>query len=142
MEGINSRMDGLQAAVLQVKMKYINDWTEQRIRHGVEFNQLLTDRFNGDVPKIRGGCRHVFHLYVIRVNERSNLQKHLQAAGISTAIHYPMALPYLDAYGHLGHQPADFPIAYKCQGEVLSLPIYPELTDTMREQVVEAIREY
>jgi len=142
MEGINSRMDGLQAAVLQVKMKYINDWTEQRIRHGVKYNQLLVDNFNGSAPKIREGCKHVFHLYVIRVKERSNLQKHLQTKDISTAIHYPMALPYLDAYCHLGHQPADFPITYEYQSEVLSLPIYPELTDTMREYVVETIRKY
>ena len=72
-------------------------------------------------------ARHVYHLFVIRIAGRDTIQAALKQRGIATGIHYPIALPFLEAYGHLGHCPADFPVAYQCAAEILSLPMYPEL---------------
>ena len=128
-EGINSRLDGLQAAILSVKLKYIHNWTELRIQHAATYSNLLSNASDIIKPLTYKEAKHVFHLYVIRTDNRDELQNHLKENGISTGIHYPTALPYLKAYEYLGHSPDDFPTAYKYPREILSLPMYPELAE-------------
>ena len=125
-EGINSRLDGMQAAIILEKMKFINQWTEKRIKCASNYHELLTNA-NIVLPSIHPLAKHVFHLFVIRSKDRNKVQKHLHENGISTGIHYPTALPFLEAYSYLGHTPDDFPVAYDYSKKILSLPIYPEL---------------
>ncbi len=141
-EGINSRLDGIQAAVLQVKLRHIDDWNKARNRHALQYNRLLAGLADVACPKLRPDTHHIFHLYVIRASRRDELAAFLKARGISTGIHYPTALPFMPAYRYLGHRPEDFPRAYACQGEILSLPMYPELEDEQIAHVAEAIRDF
>ena len=138
-EGINSRLDGLQAAILSVKLKYIHEWTDLRIQHAATYNDLLSGMENILTPDTHKDAKHVFHLYVIRTQQRNDLQNYLKENGISTGIHYPTALPYLKAYDYLGYVPEDLPVAYKCPQEILSLPMYPELTTDMLDYIVNKI---
>tara|TARA_Y100001935_G_C17311792_1_gene517207 strand:- start:17429 stop:18541 length:1113 start_codon:yes stop_codon:yes gene_type:complete len=139
-EGINSRLDGLQAAILSVKLKYINDWTNTRIQIAKNYNNLLKDEKNIITPLINNKAKHVYHLYVIRSDQRDYLIDKLTQEQISTGIHYPKALPYLEAYNYLKHLPKHFPIAHKYQSKILSLPIYPELTYKKQLFVIEQIK--
>ena len=139
-EGINSRLDGLQAAILSIKLKYIHNWTEFRIHHAATYNELLSSSENIVTPLTHEDAKHVFHLYVIRTDKRVELRSHLKQSGVSTGIHYPTALPFLKAYEHLGHVPADFPVAYEYTGNILSLPMFPELTVEAIQKVVSHIK--
>ncbi len=141
-EGINSRMDGLQAAILSAKLPHILEWNEKRYRNALLYNELLADVEGVTIPKIRQTASHVFHLYVIRTEERDELQNHLKEHGISTGIHYPTALPFLQAYNYLGNKPEEFPVAYQYQDEILSLPMYPELSGSSITFVADKIREF
>jgi dTDP-4-amino-4,6-dideoxygalactose transaminase len=127
MEGINSRMDGLQAAILRVKLPRLSAWTEARRQAAARYNELL--RGVGDIltPAVASGRDHVYHLYVIRTGRRDALKAYLAEAGIATVLNYPKALPFYPAYAYLGHEPGDFPAAYANQSRILSLPIYPEM---------------
>jgi dTDP-4-amino-4,6-dideoxygalactose transaminase len=128
-EGINSRLDGLQGAILSVKLKYLEDWTSKRRDVAFRYDEELAN-FRGVIcPVVDSGNRHVYHLYVIRVKNRKIVQKYLKEQDIDTGIHYPIALPNLQAYRYLGHKPEDFPVASAYSNEILSLPIYPELTE-------------
>lgn len=128
-EGINSRLDGLQAAILSAKLPHILEWTEKRIQLAAKYNQLLAGVEQITLPKVRPNSVHTFHLFVIRTSKRDELKSFLQERGIETAIHYPSALPYLKAYQYLGHTPSDFPVASSYQSQILSLPLFPEMTD-------------
>jgi dTDP-4-amino-4,6-dideoxygalactose transaminase len=128
-EGVNSRLDGLQAAVLNVKLRHIEDWTERRRANAALYNEAL--KGSGVVtPRELADVRAVYHLYIVRVpnGRREALAEYLKAKGIQTGIHYPIALPYLNAYRYLGHTDADFPESLQASGEILSLPMFPELT--------------
>jgi dTDP-4-amino-4,6-dideoxygalactose transaminase len=142
MEGINSRLDGLQAAILNAKLPHLKRWTEARRRIAARYNELL--RGVGDIvtPAVAPGRDHVYHLYVIRTAERDALRKHLTDAGIATVLNYPKALPFYPAYAYLGHQPADFPLAFANQSRILSLPIYPEMSDEMIRHVAKTIASF
>ena len=142
MEGTNSRMDGLQAAILGVKLKYIDRWNEARHNNALIYNRLLLDITQTTTPKIRNNSFHVFHLYVIRVEKRDELAIFLKSKGIDTGIHYPTALPFMPAYSYLGHKHSDFPVAYQVQNEILSLPMFPELNDDQINYVASSIREF
>jgi dTDP-4-amino-4,6-dideoxygalactose transaminase len=126
-EGINSRMDGIQAAILSVKLKYLDGWLENRRKAADLYNEYLKDVKGVITPYVPEEMRHVYHLYVIRVQNRGNIQNELKEAGIATGIHYPIALPSLQAYKYLGMTQADYPVASKYANEILSLPMYPEL---------------
>ena len=139
-EGINSRLDGLQAAILSVKLKYIHHWTALRIRHASTYNELLSDAEDIVTPLTHKDAKHVFHLYVIRTENRDELQSLFNANGISSEIHYPTALPFLKAYAYLGHKPEDFPVAHRFTSQILSLPMYPELTDDIQLRVADVIK--
>ncbi len=138
-EGVNSRLDGFQAAVLSVKLRHLEAWTEKRIAAAARLSAGLADVCV--TPAVHPDVRHVFHLYVVRVANRDEVRKHLQAAGIATGIHYQKALPYVAAYERLGHRPGDFPIAYRFQDEILSLPMHGDLTPAQIDLVIAKMRE-
>ncbi len=142
MEGINSRMDGLQGAVLNVKLPRLAAWTQARRRVAARYDELLEGVGDIVTPKIAPDRDHVYHLYVIRTEKRDALKKHLADAGIATVLNYPKALPFYPAYSYLKHRPEDFPVAYANQSRILSLPIFPEMTDEMIEYVVTQIRAF
>lgn len=127
-EGINSRMDGLQAAILSAKLPHILEWTASRIEKAKWYESTLKEIPQIVLPSVRPNSKHTFHLYVIRAQRRDELANYLKENGIETAIHYPTPLPLLPAYAERGYTEEQFPIASKCQHEILSLPIYPELT--------------
>ena len=141
-EGINSRLDGLQAAILSAKLPHILDWTAARIRCADTYDKLLNGISSIVTPKRRENTKHSFHLYVIRAENRDDLAQHLKACNIETAIHYPTALPNLKAYAYLGHGPDDFPVATAYQSQILSLPIYPELSRSQIEYVGDCIKSF
>ena len=141
-EGINSRLDGIQAAILSVKLKYIKDWTSARINHAEKYSKLLSPIETVVTPTVRKHAKHVFHLYVIRAQNRDELQSYLKTHGVSTGIHYPTPLPFLKSYEYLSHLPDDFPVAYKYQNEILSLPMYPEMRDDDIYRIVEIISSF
>ncbi|MDW8225408.1 MAG: DegT/DnrJ/EryC1/StrS family aminotransferase [Bacteroidota bacterium] len=122
-EGINSRLDGLQAAILSVKLPYVHRWNQQRAEHAQCYAELLADVEELVLPRVRPNCTHVFHLFVIRTRCRDELQKFLAERGIQTQLHYPRALPFVPAYQRFRHRPEDFPIAWQYQQELLSLPL-------------------
>jgi len=140
MEGFNSRMDGFQAAVLSVKLRHLEAWTEARIAAAKRYTEGLKDVCV--VPQVHPDARHVFHLYVVRVANRDELRKNLQEAGVPTGIHYAKALPYVAAYESLGHKPEEFPNAYRFQDEIVSLPIHGDLTDDQIDIVIEEVRKH
>jgi len=131
-EGRNSRMDSIQAAALSTKLTYLPAWTERRIQNALAYTQAL-ENTEIHTPKTRMNSKHVFHLYVIRTQNRDALQKKLQEKGVQTAIHYPSALPFLPCYAQLGFTEKDFPVSWQFQKETLSLPMYAELT---AEQII------
>ena len=142
MEGINSRLDSLQAAILSAKLPHVADWNAARRKVAAKYQELLSGIDGVSLPKVMPGATHVFHLYVIRARERNRLKSFLQEKGIQTAIHYPTALPLMKAYDYLGHKPEHFPMAAKFQSEILSLPIFPEMTDEQLVYVADMLREF
>lgn len=141
-EGVNSRLDGLQAAILGVKLKYLAQWTAKRKSIAAKYTELLTNSAIVSVPEERESGSHVWHLYVIKTEFRDELAKFLADRGISTVINYPTALPFLPAYSRLKHRSHHFPAAFKNQSRILSLPIYPEITDEMVSYVVKSILDF
>ena len=141
-EGINSRLDGLQAAILSVKLPLLTRWTTARQRIAARYNELLQHVEEITSPTVADGVEHVYHLYVIRTSQRDALMSFLRDRGVPTVLNYPTALPFLDAYRYLGHSPADFPVAYAHQSSILSLPIYPEMTDEMIVYVADQIKAF
>ncbi len=142
MEGINSRLDGIQAAILSAKLPHILDWTEKRINNSVIYNNLLIDNPHVVLPLVRPDSKHTFHLYVIKHEKRDALAEYLKEKGIETAIHYPVALPNMKAYQYLNHKKSDFPVSSANQDKILSLPMYPELTKEQIEYVCNCIKEF
>lgn len=136
--GRNSRMDGIQAAVLSVKLKHLDDWTEARRRNAAIYDELLQSAGFGP-PRERERSKHVYHLYVIRVDDRDKVIARLSEAGIETGIHYPTAIPFLEAYSDLGCTSQDVPVSHANMGSILSLPMYAELTGEMIEHVCETL---
>ncbi len=142
MEGINSRLDGLQASILSAKLRHLADWTKKRIQHAASYNKHLSPIKDICLPAQRPDTRHTWHLYVIRSKQRDKLASWLAEKGIETSIHYPTALPNLPAYKYLGHTPEDFPVASVLQDEILSLPMFPELTEESIVYIADAIRSF
>jgi len=138
-EGMNSRLDGLQAAILDVKLKYLDKWIERRRAIAKMYDTGLKDVVitSSALPEVR----HVYHLYVIRIRNRERVKELLAEKGIATGIHYPVPLPFLKAYSYLGHKPADFPVAYSIKDEILSLPIYGDMTDEQVEYVIASLKD-
>ena len=142
MEGINSRLDGIQAAVLKTKLPHILNWTAKRIKVSEKYNEMLQGVGDIITPLVRKNSKHSYHLYVIRSEYRDDLISFLSNVGVGTAIHYPTALPNLKAYKYLGYSKKDFPIASDYENKILSLPMFPEITDTQIEHVCNSIKSF
>ena len=142
MEGINSRMDGLQAALLTTKLRHIDEWTKSRQAVAARYDESLRGIGDLSLPTTRAGAQHVYHLYVVKTAYRDELKSFMGELGIQTAIHYPTALPLLPAYRHLGISPEMIPVAAQNQHRILSIPIFPEMTGEMIDYVVQAIRRF
>ncbi len=141
-EGINSRLDTIQSAILNVKLPHLQKWNEQRLKNSILYNQLLAAISEIVIPKIRPEAKHIFHLHVIRAEKRNELMDYLKKKGIQTQIHYPTILPLLPAYNYLNHKAEDFPIASSYQDSVLSLPMFPELKQEQICFVAETIKAF
>jgi dTDP-4-amino-4,6-dideoxygalactose transaminase len=141
-EGINSRMDGLQAAVLNIKLSKMDEWTDKRRKAAQYYNELLQSIPSVTLPIEKSGNKHVYHLYVIKVPNRDELKKFLEASDIQTVINYPKALPFYKAYDYLEHVPQDFPVAYENQSKIISLPIHPFVEEKEQEYVAEKIHGF
>jgi len=141
-EGVNSRLDGIQAAILDAKLNHLKDWLKRRNDNARLYNSKLEDIKEVIPPVIPDEWDHVFHLYVVRVKNREKIMDYLKGKDISVGIHYPIALPNLKAYKYLGHKPGDFPISSKLQDEILSLPMYPELSELQINYIVDAVRNF
>lgn len=142
MEGINSRLDGMQAAILNVKLPHILQWTENRIKNAKLYDEYLKDVTEVQLPKVRENTKHTYHLYIIKVEKREDLMKFLAKNGIETAIHYPVALPNMKAYERLGHTREEFPISSENESKILSIPMYPELQEEQIAYVASKIKEF
>jgi dTDP-4-amino-4,6-dideoxygalactose transaminase len=142
MEGINSRLDALQAAVLSAKLPHVHEWTRARQQVAAWYDHHLDGIPGISRPQVRDGATSVWHLYVIQHAERDALARHLGARDVQTAVHYPVALPLMPAYSARGYVAADFPRAAANQQRILSLPIYPEMTEAMVQYVADAVAEF
>jgi dTDP-4-amino-4,6-dideoxygalactose transaminase len=150
--GANSRLDSIQAAVLRVKMKHLPSWNENRRERARNYDQLLTGagltRTSGASPapvtllKTRPQAHHIFHQYVIRVEQRDKLRDFLKNRGIGTEIYYPVPLHLQQCLAFLGYAPGDLPEAERAAGDVLALPMFPELEQDEQRYVVETIAEF
>lgn len=139
--GYNRRLDTLQAAVLRVKLRHLDEWNEARRRYAHLYDQLLKDT-SVTPPFNLEHSEHVYHLYVVQSEHRDELQEWLGSKGIATGIHYPIPIHLQPAYAHLGHSEGDFPIAEAYARRTLSLPMFPELTKEQIKKVAEAIRQF
>jgi len=140
-EGINSRMDGLQAAILNVKLPHLNSWTDLRISNARLYEKYLKDFSELTLPKIRPESKHSFHVYCIKVENRDEVNAYINEKGVNTAIHYPTALPFMPCYKYLNHNEKDFPVAAQHHNKIISLPMYPELTEEDIKYISEVFKE-
>jgi dTDP-4-amino-4,6-dideoxygalactose transaminase len=136
--GYNFRLEGIQGAVLNVKLGHLDKWNDLRRAHAADYNELLAGS-SLTLPREMPYARHIYHLYVVQTEERDALQKRLNEAGVQTGIHYPIPIHLQPAYAFLGHQPGDFPEAERQAQRVLSLPMFPELTTEQIESVTKVI---
>lgn len=144
--GHNYRMEGIQGAVLGVKLNYLNAWTEARRRAAAKYNELLKRVDEIILPKEMPYAKHVYHLFVVQVNtdsaDRDNLAQYLNNKGVSTGLHYPVPLHLQECFSELGYNKGDFPESEKLAERSLSLPMYPELTDSQIEYICDSIKDY
>lgn len=139
-EGYNGRLDAIQAGLLQAKLPHLAKWNEQRREHAAEYNRLMAENDALICPFEPSWSRAVYHLYVIRTENRDFMIDHLKAVGIGTGIHYPVPLHMQRAYSWLNYRSSDLPIASRVAGEVLSLPMFPQLTAEQQAYVVQELR--
>jgi len=137
--GCNGRMDGFQGAILSVKIKYLEEWTRARIRNAQLYNELLDDIDDIIIPQKIDYCRHVYHIYAIRVTDRDRKLDSLAAQGINCGIHYPIPIHLQAAYEHLGYTRGAFPESEAAAESVLSLPMFPELTEKQIQYIADSL---
>lgn len=139
-EGVNSRLDGLQAAILRVKLPYLTAWNEARRQAAAWYDELLAGISGVTRLKTASQAQHVFHLYVVQVDYRDAVLDGLKAHGIEAGVHYPIPLHEQPAYSHLGIPPQALPVTHAAAGRILSLPLFPEITRAQVSRVVETLR--
>jgi dTDP-4-amino-4,6-dideoxygalactose transaminase len=142
---VTSRLDAIQAAVLRVKLRHVDAWSDARAQRAAVYDRLLRDAgLEGTVtlPYVVPGARHIFHQYVIRVPRRDALRASLRERGIGSEVYYPIPLHLQRCFADLGYRAGDLPETERAAREVLALPMYPELTDAQQERVVEAIASF
>ncbi|MBT4483359.1 MAG: transcriptional regulator, partial [Candidatus Latescibacteria bacterium] len=143
--GINSRLDALQAAVLQIKLKYLDTWSKARRTNASIYKRLFAEKGLSDqltTPIIPEGYSHIFNQFVVRANNRDSLREHLKKHNIGAEIYYPVPLHLQECFAYLGYKKGDMPVSEEAAETTLALPIYPELTDEMQEYVVETIAAF
>lgn len=143
--GYNSRLDEVQAAILRIKLNHLDDWTQSRRAAAERYDQLFRQAGLGDrvvTPTVAAGCTHVYHQYTIRAERREALQKHLEGCGIGTAVYYLLPLHLQPVFKELGYRPGDLPATEEACAQVLSLPIFPELTAEQQEYVVAQVHGF
>src|SRR5438876_1836247 len=141
-EGYNGRLDAIQAGLLLVKLAHLAKWNEQRRQRAAEYNRLLANAEDVTTPFEPSWSRAIYHLYVVRVEDQQGLIAHLKQADIHTGIHYPIPLHLQKAYKHMGYARGDFPKAEKVAAEIVSLPMFPQLTEQQQARVAEEIRNF
>jgi dTDP-4-amino-4,6-dideoxygalactose transaminase len=142
MVGTNSRLDALQAAVLRVKLPHLDAWAERRREHAALYDEMLRDVPGIETPRTSSGNFHVYNQYTLRVRGRDRLRDFLSEQGIGSGIYYPKALHLQDCFGGLGGREGDLPVAERLTQEVLSLPIFPELSVAQVSEVADAVRSF
>jgi dTDP-4-amino-4,6-dideoxygalactose transaminase len=140
LKGYNYRMDGIQGAILRVKLRYLDKWTEARRTHAALYDRLLTDA-GVKIPTVMPYSHHVYHVYAVRSHQRDTLQSKLTEQGVQTGIHYPIPVHLLPAYQDLGYKAGDFPNAEIVASEELSLPMYAELSKAQIIAVCESVKQ-
>lgn len=140
--GTNSRLDALQAAVLRTKLDHLDRWTEARRDHAGVYDEMLADLDEVRVPAVDPGNVHTYNQYTVRARDRDALREHLADRGIGSAVYYPAPLHLQPCFRELGYARGDFPVAERLCGEVLSLPVFPELGEDRARRVAEAVREF
>ena len=138
-KGFNYRMDGMQGAILRVKLRHLEAWTEARRARAADYSREFAGA-GVRTPIERPDCRHVYHVYAVRLSRRDSTRAALQAAEIQTGVHYPIPVHLQPAYADLGHAPGDFPVSERVAAEVLSLPLFPEMTTEQAVSVAAAVR--
>ncbi len=139
-EGYNGRLDAIQAGFLHVKLGHLAKWNDQRRAHAAEYKSLFENSTGVQTPLEPSWSRAVYHLYVVRVADREGLMSHLKNAGIGTGIHYPIPLHLQKAYGSLGYAPGDFPVCEAVAAQIVSLPMFPQLSTEQQARVVKEVR--
>jgi dTDP-4-amino-4,6-dideoxygalactose transaminase len=142
LEGYNGRLDAIQAGVLRIKLRRLEGWNEARRQNAKYYDELLSEIPGVTIPMQENGAVSVYHLYVILVDNRDDLQEFLSDKGIGTGLHYPLPLHVQKAYAHLGYKEGDFPVTESVASRLLSLPMFPELTKAQIEYVANAIKEF
>ncbi len=143
--GGNFRIDELQAAVLNIKLKHLDDWSAGRQRNAAYYDAAFARARLGDAvvtPVAQAGARHIYNQYVIRVSERDGLRQHLAGAGVGTEIYYPVPLHVQQCFAYLGGRQGDFPVSERAAAQTLALPIFPELVEAQLQYVVDSIAAY
>jgi dTDP-4-amino-4,6-dideoxygalactose transaminase len=141
-EGYNGRLDAIQAALLHVKLSHLANWNTQRRERAAEYKHLLSNDKTLIIPHEPAWSRAVYHLYVVRTQHREAMMHYLRHAGIDTSIHYPVPLHMQTAYKLLSYSPEDFPVAFRVSREILSLPMFPQLTQSQQSRVAAAIAAF
>jgi len=141
-EGYNGRLDSLQAGILSVKLRHLADWTRKRQEVARRYHDLFSNPKGVTLPHEPESSRAVYHLYVVRVRDREGMQKHLSEAKIDTGIHYPVPLHMQKAYANYGYKLGDFPVTERIAAEIVSLPMFPQLTEKQQRRVVENVKEF
>ena len=141
-EGINSRMDGLQASILCAKLPYILNWTEMRIKNAFLYNKYLSSIKEIELPRVKENTKHTFHLYVIKAERRDELKSYLQENGVQSVINYPVPLPFMPAYAYLNIDRVEYSQVEINQSKILSLPIFPEIKEEQIEYIAKIIKNF
>lgn len=139
--GFNSRLDTLQAVVLRAKLRHLHRWNDDRRRAARRYDELLVDLPGLGLPSTLAGNEHVWHLYVVRVPRRDEVLASLRASGIGAGVHYPLPVHLQGGFRHLDHSPGSFPVAEQAATQILSLPLFPGITETQQARVAEALRQ-
>ena len=141
-EGYNGRLDAIQTGILRVKLKHLSDWNEKRRQKAYRYNEMFGQIDSLILPYEPSRTKGVYHLYIVRVQKREELQKYLSERGVATGLHYPIPLHLQKAYGGLGHIEGSFPVTEKVGKEILSLPMFPQITEDQQDEVVNRIKEF
>jgi dTDP-4-amino-4,6-dideoxygalactose transaminase len=141
LKGFNYRMEGVQGAILRVKLRYLEQWTDARIAHAARYAELLAGS-GLTLPYVQSDTKHVYHVYAVLSERRRELMDFLNARGVQTGIHYPYPVHLLPGYADLGYRAGDFPVSERIAAQELSLPMYPELTDAHIEAVCSAAADF